>query len=82
VQATGVRLGMILQAIGTISCGIVIGFIFSWKLTIFILGVMPFIFFAAMMQVKIAKGFSGKNNKNLETAGKVRLYISCKKKTK
>lgn len=71
LQATGVRLGMILQAISCIGAGLAIGFIFSWKYTLFILGIVPIMLMAVAIQMKLAKGFSGKNNKELERAGKV-----------
>jgi ATP-binding cassette, subfamily B (MDR/TAP), member 1 len=71
VQATGVRLGMMLQAAATITVGIVIAFIYSWKFALFVFGVMPFMLFGSVMQIRIAKGFSMKNKTELEEAGKV-----------
>jgi ABC-type multidrug transport system fused ATPase/permease subunit len=72
VQATGVRLGMILQALSTIAIGLVIAFIYSWKFALFVFGVMPFILCGAVMQIRLAKGFSMKNMAKLMEAGKVR----------
>jgi ATP-binding cassette subfamily B (MDR/TAP) protein 1 len=69
--ATGFRMGMMLQAVGSLSVGIIIGFIFSWKFALFILGTMPFIMVSAVVQMQLAKGFAGKNNEALEGAGKV-----------
>lgn len=74
LQATGVRLGMMLQALSCIAVGLVIGFFFSWKFTLFILGVVPFLMMAAVVQMQLAKGFSGKHNKLLEDAAKARDY--------
>jgi ABC-type multidrug transport system fused ATPase/permease subunit len=71
LQATGVRLGMILQAFATIATGIVIAFIYSWKFALFVFGVMPFMLVGAVMQIRLAKGFSMKNKAELEEAGKV-----------
>jgi len=71
IQATGYRLGMLLQGFASIMVGIIIGFVFSWKFALFILGVMPLILLSAVVQIKFAKGFSGKNNEALEGAGKV-----------
>jgi ATP-binding cassette subfamily B (MDR/TAP) protein 1 len=62
---------MILQAIATISIGIVIAFIYSWKFALFVFGVMPFMLVGAVMQIRLAKGFSMKNKAELEDAGKV-----------
>ena len=67
---------MMMQAVATIGCGIIIGFIFSWKFTLFILGAVPIMLVCGAMQIKIAKGFSGKNSKDLETAGKVSIFTS------
>lgn len=75
VQATGVRLGMMLQAAATISVGVVIAFIYSWKFAFFVFGVMPFMLFGSMMNVRIAKGFSLKNKADLEEAGKVCVFL-------
>ena len=74
LQATGVRLGLMLQSVATIGCGVVIGFIYSWKFALFILGIMPFMMVAFGMQVRLAKGFASKHNKDLEGAGKVRHF--------
>lgn len=69
--ATGVRLGMMFQSLASIGTGIIIGFVYCWQLALFIIGFMPFILIAGMLQMKIAKGFSGKNNAALEEAGKL-----------
>jgi ATP-binding cassette subfamily B (MDR/TAP) protein 1 len=69
--ATGTRIGMILQAMSTMTCSLIIGFVFSWKFALFILGCLPFILLSAIMQMKISKGLSGKRNKDLEEAGKI-----------
>lgn len=68
-------MGMMLQAFACIGVGLVIGFVYSWKFTLFILGVVPFILMAAGIQMMLAKGFSGKNNKALENAGKVKAPL-------
>jgi len=75
VQATGVRLGLMLQAVATIAAGLVIGFIFSWKYALFILGVVPFVMIGAVLQMRIAKGYSNKNAHELESAGQVDIFI-------
>jgi len=62
---------MILQATSCIGVGLAIGFIYSWKYTLFILGIVPIMLTAVAIQIKLAKGFSGNNNKELEQAGKV-----------
>lgn len=66
---------MLFQALASIGTGIIIGFVYSWALALFILGFMPFILLGSMLQMKIAKGFSSKGNELLEEAGKVKKLI-------
>lgn len=66
---------MMFQSLASIGTGIIIGFVYCWQLALFIIGFMPFILIAGMLQMKIAKGFSGKNNAALEEAGKVCKYL-------
>jgi hypothetical protein len=64
---------MILQTLSTIVVGLLIAFIYSWKFALFVFGVMPFILSGAVMQIRIAKGFSMKNMAELVEAGKVSI---------
>jgi ATP-binding cassette subfamily B (MDR/TAP) protein 1 len=68
--ATGARLGMMFQSFASIGTGLIIGFIYSWELALFIVGFVPFFLIGGMLEMKIMKGFSGKNTA-LEGAGKV-----------
>ncbi|ESO02187.1 hypothetical protein HELRODRAFT_188615 [Helobdella robusta] len=69
--ATGAQFGMAFQSLSSVGVGIIIGFIYSWQLTLLIIGCAPFIILGGMLQMKLAKGFSGKNNSALEASGKV-----------
>jgi len=69
--ATGSRLGVMCQSLASIGTGIIIGFVYGWQLTLFILAFMPLILIAGIAQMKLAKGFSAKGNEHLEDAGKV-----------
>jgi hypothetical protein len=71
VQATGIRIGMLLQTVATIVCSLVTAFIFNWKCAFFVLGILPFKIIGFVMQVRITSGFSMKNKADLEVAGKV-----------
>jgi hypothetical protein len=73
VQATGVRIGALLQTMATIICGLVIAFVYHWQCALFVLGILPFKIIGFVMQVRIAAGFSMKNKADLEEAGKVRV---------
>ena len=55
--------------------GIIIAFIYGWKLTLVILGFVPFLAIAGALQMKMLTGAAGKNQEALELAGKV-LYSS------
>jgi len=64
-------MGMMLQAMAGVMVSMIIGFIFSWKFAFFALGVMPLILMSAIVQIKLAKGYAGKNDEALEGAGRV-----------
>lgn len=69
--ASGVRLGVLLQNFVTVGAGILIGFIFSWQLTLLIVAFMPLIVFGAVLQVRLITSFAKKDEEFLESAGKV-----------
>jgi ATP-binding cassette subfamily B (MDR/TAP) protein 1 len=69
--ASGVRLGIILQNIVTVGAGIFIGFIFSWQLTLLIIGFLPLIIFGAFIQIRLMAKFTKKDKEFLEDSGKV-----------
>ncbi len=75
-QATGARIGTIVSTLASIGTGIIIGFIYSWKLTLGILAFVPFILAAGVLQMKMLGGFTKEGQEALENAGKVRRKIS------
>ena len=70
-QATGVRFGTAFQSIASVGVGIIIGFIYSWKLALGILAFVPFIGVAGLLQMKLMQGYSADGREALEGAGKV-----------
>lgn len=72
LQATGARLGTLLQSFASIGCGLTIGFVYSWKLTLFIVAFAPFIMVAGFLQMKVFTGTADGDMDKLEEAGKVR----------
>jgi ABC-type multidrug transport system fused ATPase/permease subunit len=56
-----------------VGAGIVIGFIYSWKRTLLILGFLPFLIVGGVLQMKVMQGYSGKGQEALEGAGKVAI---------
>jgi ATP-binding cassette subfamily B (MDR/TAP) protein 1 len=69
--ATGSRIGYVLMSLGNLGVGILIAFINGWALTLVILGFIPFLIAAGMLQTKMMTGFSLKDKEILEEAGKV-----------
>ena len=69
--ASGVRFGLIFQNIFSIGVGIIIGFVFSWQLTLLIFGFVPLIIIWRHFTNSINDRFARKDKENLEDAGKV-----------
>jgi ATP-binding cassette subfamily B (MDR/TAP) protein 1 len=69
--ATGIRLGVICQNIAALGAGIIISFVFSWQLTLLVLGFVPFMIIGSFLEGGLMTGFA-KNDKNaLEDTSKV-----------
>ncbi|XP_060595692.1 ATP-dependent translocase ABCB1-like [Ruditapes philippinarum] len=71
--AAGIRLGSTFMAITSIVAGLVIGFIYSWKLTLLIIAFLPFLMIGGALQMKMLNGAAGKNKEALESAGKIAI---------
>ncbi|CAF4425289.1 unnamed protein product, partial [Rotaria magnacalcarata] len=69
--ATGVRIGLTLQNLAALGTGIIISFVFSWQLTLLILGFVPFMVIGGFLQSRLMTGFASKDKKAFENAGKV-----------
>ena len=54
--------------------GVIIAFVYGWKMTLVILCFVPFLAIAGALQMKMLTGAAGKNREALEAAGKV-LHI-------
>ena len=70
-QATGIRLGTVLQSFSSVVTGVVIAFVYSWEFALFILGLAPFFIVASFLEMKMIAGFSG--TEALEGAGQVSI---------
>ena len=68
-QATGIRIGTLIQGIASIGCGIIIAFIYSWEFALFILGLAPLFILASFLEMQILAGLTG--TEALEGAGQV-----------
>ncbi|CAF1223645.1 unnamed protein product [Rotaria sordida] len=69
--ATGIRIGTMLQNISNLGVGIILAFIYSWSLTLIMLAFVPFMIIAGFLQMYLLTGFTTKDKKVLENAGKI-----------
>lgn len=74
--ATGSRLGVILQSFSTIAIGVVLGFFYSWKMTLVTLVVVPVVFAGIYLEAAIIEGQSLLEKKTIEGATKVAYTTS------
>jgi len=73
-QATGIRLGTVLQSFSSVVTGVVIAFVYSWEFALFILGLAPFFIVSSFLEMKMMAGFSG--TEALEGAGQVSILLA------
>ena len=69
--AAGIRLSTLLEMFMGMFTSIIIAFVYSWVLTLLILGVAPLLLIAGALEVKALSGHTVANKKSLEKAGKV-----------
>jgi len=62
IQATGVRIGVMLQNISNLGVGIIIAFVYGWSLTLLILAFIPFMIIAGFLQTYLLTGFANRVN--------------------
>jgi ATP-binding cassette subfamily B (MDR/TAP) protein 1 len=60
-----------LQNLAALGTGIIISFVFSWQLTLLILGFVPFMVAGGFFQSRLMTGFASKDKQTYEDAGKV-----------
>ncbi len=58
IQATGVRIGVMLQNISNLGVGIIIAFVYGWSLTLLVLAFVPFMIVAGFLQTYLLTGFA------------------------
>lgn len=69
--ASGARFGFFCQNFVSLIIGIIIGFIFSWQLTLLMISFLPLTIFGTYLQIRLAAVYYRKNTKHLEDVGKV-----------
>ena len=70
-QATGTRVGGLIETFFGLGFSILVAFVYSWLITLVILGTVPILLIAGGLQFKVLHGNAAKNKKNVETAGKI-----------
>ena len=69
--ATGIRIGTTLQTLASLGTGILIGFAFSWELTLLIFAFVPLMVAGGFLQNRLLTGQATGDKEALEDAGKV-----------
>ena len=82
LQATGSKIGNILESFAVILSSLVVAFISSWKLALVVVAFLPLMIGAGIAQGKLTMGFSKKNKGSLEQAGQVSTFCDICKLTK
>ncbi|XP_074654241.1 ATP-dependent translocase ABCB1-like [Tubulanus polymorphus] len=70
-NATGIRVNVVLQALVGIVAGLVIGFIYGWKLTLLLIAAVPLMSLAGYAQMRAMGVDQKKDSKLLEEAGEI-----------
>lgn len=60
-----------MQSIGSMGIGLILAFIYGWKMSLVILAFVPFIMLAGAAETKLMIGFSAESKKRLLEGGKV-----------
>ena len=71
IQATGSRLGTLIETMIGMLASLVIAFVYSWMLTLVLFGFVPIFIIAGFLQLRAITGHAGSSKKALEEAGKV-----------
>ena len=78
-QATGSRLGTLVETFIGMLFALVVAFVYSWLMTLMILAVVPILIVAGVLQIKALTGHATSNKKALEHAGKVSYVLGVKR---
>lgn len=66
------------QNIASLGTGIIIGFVFSWQLTLLVLAFVPLMVIGGALQNRLMTGFSTNDKQTMEDTGKVRHFPSSR----
>ena len=70
-QATGIRLGVLLQQIFGLVVALIVAFTASWELTFILMLCFPVLVAVGFFQIRLIAGKAQKNKKGLENAGQI-----------
>uniref|UniRef100_A0A1I8NNJ9 ABC-type xenobiotic transporter n=1 Tax=Stomoxys calcitrans TaxID=35570 RepID=A0A1I8NNJ9_STOCA len=69
--ATGIRIGIIVQAISTLAVGIIVALFYSWNLTLVTLVTVPFVCLSIMLEARFTESFVMEEKAAVEKASQV-----------
>jgi ATP-binding cassette subfamily B (MDR/TAP) protein 1 len=69
--ASGVRFAFLFQNLASMIIAIIIGFVYSWQLTLLIFAFLPIILFGTYVQMRVTARFANNDKRFVEDAGKV-----------
>ncbi|UJR07310.1 hypothetical protein I4U23_011598 [Adineta vaga] len=72
-KTTGVHMGTILEVVGNLGVGTILSFVYGWELTFVIIGFLPFIILAGIVNVKLVYKFSKNDSKVFKKASQVSM---------
>ena len=73
LQATGLRIGVLIQSFATMITALIVAFVFVWELTLVMLIFMPIMVLSGKMQASLLRGYSKNDKEGVEDGGKVGL---------
>uniref|UniRef100_A0A673ARF2 ABC-type xenobiotic transporter n=1 Tax=Sphaeramia orbicularis TaxID=375764 RepID=A0A673ARF2_9TELE len=76
--ATGARLATLAQNVANLGTSVIISFVYSWELSLLIMGVVPFMALAGALEMKLLAGHAAEDKKELEKAGKVEAQCNIR----
>ena len=74
-QATGSRLGTVIQALSTLTLSLALALYYDWRLALLGMPFMPVVLASVFFQSKMLMGQAFSDSKSLEVAGQVGLIL-------